>query len=149
MADAIIGAWDAKYRYLFWRPITAIQSLADDGYASTEPDPSWTPLLTTSAHPGYPSGHVTLAGAAAHVLGATFGDDAAFDMSSETMPGTLRSFVGFANAVEEESNGRVRRIDFSHFVSFECRAWRRRRQVRAAACDASVARRLGRRRRRQ
>jgi hypothetical protein len=107
MADSIIGAWDAKYRYLFWRPITAIRSLDDDGNADTEPDPSWTPLLTTSAHPGYPSGHVTLAGAAARVLGATFGDDAAFDMSSETMPGMLRSFVGFASAVEEESNGRV------------------------------------------
>ena len=31
MADAAIGCWDAKYTYNFWRPITAIQELADDG----------------------------------------------------------------------------------------------------------------------
>ena len=65
------------------------------------------PFLTTSAHPEYPSGHSTLAGAAATVLGATFGDDAAFDASSEIMPGTLRSFFGFSSAIEEMANARV------------------------------------------
>ncbi len=107
MADSSIAAWDAKYRYVFWRPVTAISSLDDDGNASTDPDPSWTPFLTTSAHPEYPSGHSTLAGAAATVLGAMFGDDAAFDASSEIMPGTLRSFFGFSSAIEEMANARV------------------------------------------
>ena len=107
MADASIAAWDAKYRYVFWRPVTAISSLDDDGNASTDPDPSWTAFLTTSAHPEYPSGHSTLAGAAATVLGAMFGDDAAFDASSEIMPGTLRSFFGFSSAIEEMANARV------------------------------------------
>ena len=107
MADSSIASWDAKYRYVFWRPVSAIPSLDDDGNANTAPDPSWTPFLTTSAHPEYPSGHSTLAGAAATVLGATFGDDAAFDASSETMPGTLRSFVGFSSAIDEMANARV------------------------------------------
>src|SRR5205823_4927860 len=31
MADAAIACWDAKYTYLFWRPVTAIPSLSDDG----------------------------------------------------------------------------------------------------------------------
>ena len=39
----------------------------------------------------------------------TFGDDAAFDASSETMPGTLRSFVGFSSAIDEMANARVYR----------------------------------------
>ena len=43
MADSSIATWDAKYRYVFWRPVTAISSLDDDGNASTDPDPSWTP----------------------------------------------------------------------------------------------------------
>ena len=30
MADASIAAWDAKYRYVFWRPVTAIPSLDDE-----------------------------------------------------------------------------------------------------------------------
>lgn len=107
MADASIAAWDAKYRYVFWRPVTAIRSLDEDGNDSTDPDPTWTPFLTTSAHPEYPSGHANLAGAAATVLGAAFGDHAAFQASSETMPGILRSFVGFSTAIDEMANARV------------------------------------------
>ena len=54
LADASIATWDAKYRYVFWRPVTAIRSLDDDGNAGTDPDPTWTPFLTTSAHPRVP-----------------------------------------------------------------------------------------------
>ena len=107
MADSSIAAWDAKYRYGLWRPVTAIPSLDDDGNDDTDPDPSWTPFLITSAHPEYPSGHTNLGGVAATILGAEFGDDAAFEASSETMPGTLRSFVGFSSAIEELANARV------------------------------------------
>jgi hypothetical protein len=32
LADAVIGCWDAKYTYVFWRPITAIQ-LADTSFS--------------------------------------------------------------------------------------------------------------------
>ena len=49
MADAAIACWDGKYRYVFWRPITAIRSGDTDGNASTDPDPSWTPWLITAA----------------------------------------------------------------------------------------------------
>ena len=35
-------------------------------------------VLTTSAHPEYPSGHANLVGAAATVITALFGDDVAF-----------------------------------------------------------------------
>jgi membrane-associated phospholipid phosphatase len=107
MADASIATWDAKYRYLFWRPVTAIRSLDDDGNPATHPDPSWTPFLTTSAHPEYPSGHSNLAGAAAAVLGAMFGDDASFEATSEMMPGTARSFINFSDATAEMVNARV------------------------------------------
>ena len=107
MADASIATWDAKYRYLFWRPVSAIRSLDDDGNAGTDPDPTWTPFLTTSAHPEYPSGHSNLAGAAATVLGALFGEDVSFDASSETLPGIVRSFTGFSGAIEEMANARV------------------------------------------
>jgi hypothetical protein len=107
LADASIATWDAKYRYLFWRPVTAIRSPDDDGNDATAPDPAWSSFLTTSAHPEYPSGHANLAGAAAEVLRAVFGDDAAFAATSETMPGSVRSFVGFDRAVEEMADARV------------------------------------------
>lgn len=107
LADASIATWDAKYRYVYWRPVTAIRSLDDDGNPGTEPDPSWTPFLTTSAHPEYPSGHSNLAGAATAVLAAIFGEDASFDATSEVMPGTVRSFVGFEGAVDEMIKARI------------------------------------------
>jgi membrane-associated phospholipid phosphatase len=107
LADASIATWDAKYRYVFWRPVTAIQSSDDDGNNDTAPDPTWSPFLTTSAHPEYPSGHANLAGAAATVLSAIFGDDVSFDATSETMPGSVRSFVGSDLAIEEMADARV------------------------------------------
>jgi hypothetical protein len=107
LADASIATWDAKYRYVFWRPVTAIRSPDDDGNDGTVPDPTWSPFLTTSAHPEYPSGHANLVGAAAIVLSAIFGDDVSFDATSETMPGSVRSFVGFDLAIEEMADARV------------------------------------------
>lgn len=107
LADASIATWDAKYRYAFWRPVTAIRSPDDDGNNGTIPDPTWSPFLTTSAHPEYPSGHSNLIGAAATVLSAIFDGDVAFDATSETMPGAIRSFVGFDLAIEEMADARV------------------------------------------
>jgi hypothetical protein len=76
MADAAIGCWDAKYAYNFWRPITAIRETADDHNAATTPDPSFTPLFSTPAHPDYPSGHSCISGAAAGVLANELGPPA-------------------------------------------------------------------------
>lgn len=47
MSDAMIGCWDAKYTYVSWRPITAIQLAGTDGNPDTAADPTWTPLLVT------------------------------------------------------------------------------------------------------
>jgi hypothetical protein len=44
MADAGIACWDSKYRYVFWRPITAIRLGDKDGNASTDPDTGWPPV---------------------------------------------------------------------------------------------------------
>jgi len=41
MADAVIACWDSKYRYSFWRPITAIR----EGLTPTAADPTWEPWL--------------------------------------------------------------------------------------------------------
>jgi membrane-associated phospholipid phosphatase len=111
MADAAIACWDAKYRYVFWRPITAIRAGDTDGNASTDPDPVWTPWLDsfptgTPPHPEYPSGHSTLSGAAASVLAAAFGDDTSFTVISDVRPGT-RAFSSFSAAVAEIADARV------------------------------------------
>lgn len=111
IADAAIACWDAKYRYVFWRPITAIRSGNVDGNAATDLDPTWTPWLDffpagTPPHPEYPSGHSTVSGAAAAILSDLFGDDTAFSVGSDVRPGT-RNFPSFSAAVEEIANARV------------------------------------------
>jgi hypothetical protein len=110
MADAGIACWDSKYRYVFWRPISAIR----DGFTPADSDPAWIPWLDffpggTPAHPEYPSGHSTVSGSAAFILAAAFGENTAFTVDSETnpTPGKLRSFASFPDAVAEIANARV------------------------------------------
>lgn len=97
MADAAIACWDAKYTYVFWRPVTAIGLL----------DPTWTPLLITPNHPEYPSGHSTFSGAAAGVLRDRFGEHTAFSVTSDVMLGVVRSFANFSSALDEIKNARI------------------------------------------
>jgi membrane-associated phospholipid phosphatase len=92
MADAAIACWEAKYRYLFWRPVTAIPMAATDGNDDTTADPAWTPLFATPAHPEYPSGHSTVSSAAATVLSDYFGEATSFSVGSDVMVGVVRSF---------------------------------------------------------
>ncbi|HEV3058293.1 MAG TPA: vanadium-dependent haloperoxidase [Vicinamibacterales bacterium] len=107
MADAAIGCWDTKYTYNFWRPITAIRETADDGNPATTPDPTWTPLFATPAHPDYTSGHSCVSGAAAAILAHEFGEHTRFDVTSDLMIGVTRSFHNFTDALEEVKNARV------------------------------------------
>ena len=107
MADAIISCWDSKYRYSFWRPITAIRQ----GLTPTDADPTWEPWLDffkpgTPAFPEYPSAHASVSGSAAFILGSIFGDNTSFTVTSESRPGT-RSFSSFSSAVSEIADARV------------------------------------------
>src|ERR1700739_4081143 len=107
MADAGIACWDGKYRYVFWRPITAIR----EGIIPADSDPAWIPWLDffpagTPAHPEYPSGHSTVSGSAAFILAAVFGDDTPFTVTSDVRPGT-RSFPSFSAATAEIADARV------------------------------------------
>jgi PAP2 superfamily protein len=107
MADAAIACWDAKYHYVFWRPITAIALADTDGNPATDPDPTWLPLFATPAFPEYPSGHSTVSGAAATVLASFFGQRTRFRMDSDLLLGVVRSFPSFADALDEVRNARV------------------------------------------
>jgi len=106
MADALIGCFDAKYEFVFWRPVTAIPLAATDGNAATEPE-AWTPLLVTPPHPEYPSAHSCMSGAAGRVLANFFGDATGFSLDSDVMLGVVRSYTSFSQALEEVKNARI------------------------------------------
>jgi membrane-associated phospholipid phosphatase len=56
--DALIGCWDAKWTYFFWRPIQA--------------DPTIVRVIAQPNHPSYPSGHSCNSSASAEVLASMF-----------------------------------------------------------------------------
>ena len=107
VADAAIAVWDAKYHYVFWRPVTAIPLAATDGNPATTADPTWMPLITTPAHPEYPSAHGGLSGSGMTVLAHFFGEDSSFSVPSDALPGVVRSFTSFSSALDEIENARV------------------------------------------
>jgi hypothetical protein len=73
-ADALIACFDAKYHYVFWRPITAIRAGDTDGNPDTVADPSWLQLLpATPNHPEYPSAHSCLTPATGRVIARFLG----------------------------------------------------------------------------
>ncbi|MFM8331362.1 MAG: vanadium-dependent haloperoxidase [Candidatus Methylumidiphilus sp.] len=69
-ADARIATWGEKYGALFWRPVTAINALADGSVASYD----WKPLFATPPHPSYTAGHSATVTAGLEVVKAFFGD---------------------------------------------------------------------------
>ena len=72
-SDALIACFESKYRYLFWRPFTAIRNADIDGNPATDRDPTWLPLVNTPNHPEYPSAHGCATGAVAEVFSAVLG----------------------------------------------------------------------------
>jgi membrane-associated phospholipid phosphatase len=108
MADAAICAWDAKYTYNFWRPVTAIRNGDADGNAATIADPTWNSFIVTPPFPDYISGHSTFSGAASTVLARFYGtDNIAFTAGSDFLPGVTRSFTSFSAAAGEAALSRL------------------------------------------
>ena len=70
-ADSVIGCWNAKFSFSFWRPVTAIR--AGGGNSALTGDPLWTPLGATPAHPEYPAAHGCVTGAISTILASYFG----------------------------------------------------------------------------
>jgi len=73
-ADAAINCWNDKYHFDFWRPWNAIPRALEDGNPATDPDATWTALLT-APYPEWTSGHNCLDAAHVAVLRMFFGDD--------------------------------------------------------------------------
>ncbi len=114
MADAGIAAWNDKWRYDFWRPVTGIRE-ADpgtgptgkgDGNPNTHADPRWTPLGAQASNtrnpdftppfPAYPSGHASFGGAMFQTLRRFYGTDRiAFTLTSQEWDGITRDNEGW------------------------------------------------------
>ena len=99
MFDAFVACWEERYRTQVIRPITVINELIDR---------NWQSMLQTPAFPEYTSGHSGISAAAATVLTKRFGDNFAFEDTSDLeYIGMKRHFQSFYQAAEEVSISRV------------------------------------------
>jgi PAP2 superfamily len=105
-ADALIGVWDDKAHWSFWRPITAIREADTDGNSRTEPDAGWVPLIATPPYPEHPSGHTGLSGSIVTTLQQLFGTDKVA-WTDTNNGGLTRSFTRFSQAIDEIVDARV------------------------------------------
>jgi hypothetical protein len=111
-ADAAINCWNDKYHFDFWRPWNAIPRALEDGNPATDPDPTWTALVT-APYPEWVSGHNCLDTAHTTVLRMFFGDDPVggpFQITSTFVnPGgpAVRSFDTFTQPLAELIEARI------------------------------------------
>jgi hypothetical protein len=111
-ADAAINCWNDKYHFDFWRPWNAIPRASEDGNDATEPDATWTALLT-APYPEWPSGHNCLDAAHVTVLRMFFGDNpegGPFQITSTFVnPGgpAVRTFETFTQPLAELIEARI------------------------------------------
>jgi hypothetical protein len=109
-ADGLIACFDAKYLYVFWRPITAVRAGETDGNDATVGDPAWSPLLpATPNHPEYPSAHSCLTPASGLVI-ARFLQSPRIDFTIPSLaPATIgdRHFETPADLEYDVANARI------------------------------------------
>jgi hypothetical protein len=109
LADTVIAFYDAKYTYRFWRPVTAIRSADSGSDPQRLADPNWLPQSTNTApDPSYPGAHAAISNAAATVLTFFFDSDRFNQqVTSETLPGVVRSFRTISDIADEATLSRV------------------------------------------
>ena len=105
--DAMIGCFDAKYHYLSWRPLHAIQRADTDDNPLTVSDPTWQPLRPTPNHPEYPSAHACHTTAIAEALASFFGPGRTSFWLDSLVTNETRHYERFKDAVKEVNNARV------------------------------------------
>jgi hypothetical protein len=113
MAEAGMSAWDSKYYYDLWRPITGIRESdpgtgptgLGDGNPNTMGDITFRPLGAPASNlqgpnftppfPAYPSGHATFGGAIFQILRRFYGTDhIGFTFVSDEFNGITRDNAG-------------------------------------------------------
>jgi hypothetical protein len=107
--DAIIAVMDAKYKYQFWRPITAIRNGDIDGNPATERVATWQPIDNTPLHPEYPCAHCIISSSLAAVIRAVLGTDEIpeVSMTSPFATSVTHRFSNLTAYTEEVANARI------------------------------------------
>jgi PAP2 superfamily len=106
-ADALIGCWDDKDYWSFWRPITAIHEAANDGNPATTAQADWAPFLPTPPYPDHPSGYNCFAGATMYAARAFFRTDWVGISLTSPATGTTRTYSHFTAVLTDTIDARI------------------------------------------
>jgi hypothetical protein len=106
-ADTAIAVWNAKKKYTFWRPSTAIQLADTDGNPPTVADPSWQPLVANPNYPDWVSGYSAQSGAFGVSLSRMVGDQIDAHLISTAVPGATRTYATREPLQQDVVNGRM------------------------------------------
>jgi len=113
--DAMIGCFEAKYTYWFWRPYQAIPLAAAAGNPAITADPTWKPLGSTPNFPEYPSAHACHSTAVTEALASFFGTSRVSFSLDSRVTGTRHDYTDFEQVVDEIDQARVwAGFHFSH-----------------------------------
>ena len=107
LTDAYIAAFDAKYHYDFWRPVTAIRNGDLNDNPATARDATWQPLDNTPMHPEYPCAHCIQSGAARVVLESLGQPMPELSLTSPTAPGVTHHWSTLDDFTTEVANARI------------------------------------------
>jgi hypothetical protein len=107
-ADAAIGCWETKFYYNVWRPETALREQDPSSNPALVNDPDFIPNMASPPFPSYTSGHSTFSAAGARLLALFFGtDDIEFSLTSDGLPGAVRTYKKLSDAQKEAGMSRV------------------------------------------
>ena len=107
-ADAGIACWETKFYYNVWRPENALREMEAKINPGVKVDPDFIPNMASPPFPSYTSGHSTFSAAGARLLALWFGtDDIEFSVTSDALPGAVRSFRKLSDAQKEAGMSRV------------------------------------------
>jgi hypothetical protein len=107
LADAIIAAWDAKFFYGWWRPITAIQEADTDGNPDTAGVSGWMPFIPTPPYPDWPSGLSSVTGALSTSLSRLNSSGQVDLIITSTAAAETRHYLSAAVMQQDVINARV------------------------------------------
>jgi len=107
--DAAVAVLEAKWHYLFWRPMTAIRNGDIDDNPATERDATWMPIDPTPPHPEYPCAHCITSGAMSGAIKRML-DTAEIPevaLTASTAPGVTHRFTNIDAINAEVSTARI------------------------------------------
>ena len=109
--DGLQTSFTSKFTYGLWRPVTAIRRAAEDLNPDTDPDSTWTPLLTTPPYPSYAGNAACLGASGARAPQLGFGrDDLPFSVTFSRTGGLADvtwSFTGFDDLAVQQARSRI------------------------------------------